>query len=313
MASRDDRPVVVALEIADLHQRLEAAGCRVLLWDTTPAAQDAIMARAQDVVAIVGGQPCPLPEGLLDLAPNLRLVACVGAGYEHFDGPDLRARGIALTNASGVNSEDVADLALGLLIACWRSMIAADADVRAGRWRQIGFKRRLKGARLGIVGLGEIGTAVARRAEAFGLEIGWHGPTARHRPWRYEPDALALARWADIVMVACRATAENRHLVNAAFLDALGPAGMIVNVSRGSLIDEDALIEALRTGTIGGAGLDVFEQEPTDPARWRDVPNVTLHPHFGGATWDAIGDGLALVTENIRRSLAGEPLVKVVN
>jgi lactate dehydrogenase-like 2-hydroxyacid dehydrogenase len=241
----------------------------------------------------------------MERARRLSFIACIGAGYDHYDPVALRARGVTLTNAAGVNADDVAELAFGLLIAAQRRIVQADGWVRNGAWRTASG-RRMKGQKLGILGLGAIGRAVATRAEAFGMTVGWSGPRAKDSPWVFFTDSIELARWCDLMVIACRPTPENEGLVGTEFLNALGAAAILVNVSRGSLIDEDALIAALRQGRIAGAALDVFAAEPTDPGQWSDVPNLVLHPHSGGATHEALADGCALAVENLERHFAGE-------
>jgi lactate dehydrogenase-like 2-hydroxyacid dehydrogenase len=268
---------------------------------------------APEIEAVVTAGPLPPPAGFLELATNLKVVACIGAGVDHYDPETLRRRGVALTNAAGVNAEDVAELAFGLLIAARRRIVQADGYVRAGEWRRLGMTRRLGGRRLGIVGLGAIGQAVAVRAAAFGMTVGWTGPRAKPSDWRYFESPMELAEWSDAVVVCCRPAPENYHLVGAEFLQALGPGGLLVNVSRGSLVDEPALVAALRSGQIGAAGLDVFDKEPTDPSAWEDVPNLILHPHSGGATVEALEDGCALAVKNLQLCFAGEPLMSAVN
>jgi lactate dehydrogenase-like 2-hydroxyacid dehydrogenase len=170
----------------------------------------------------------------------------------------------------------------------------------------------LKGQRLGIVGLGSIGEAVARRAEAMRMPVRWWGPREKTSPWTRSDSLLELARDSDILVVACKADESNRGLISRAVIEALGSQGLLVNVARGQLVDETALIAALKDGRLGQAALDVFEDEPTDPARWADVPNTVLTPHTGGATTEAVQGMLMLLIQNLRAAFAGEPLVTPV-
>jgi lactate dehydrogenase-like 2-hydroxyacid dehydrogenase len=263
--------------------------------------------RAAVVIGSIG-----LPREVLERAPNLQLVACFGAGTDGVDRSLCAARGIAVTNCPAINHEDVADVAIGLLISVARNVAACDRMVRAGGWSgPVTFPpaRRLRGRKLGIIGLGAIGRAVADRAAALGLETRWTGPRPKpDAPWPYEPDRLSLSRWADVLAICAPGGPETDKIVDAAMIEALGRDGLLINVARGSLVDEDALIAALKDGRLGGAGLDVFETELTPPARWADVPNVTLTPHLGGATREAIMESAQLVLENLRRFFAGEPL-----
>jgi hydroxypyruvate reductase len=259
-------------------------------------------------VIVTGGE---LDSKLVRVLPNLKLVACFSTGYEGIDTSELRARGIALTTAAGVNAHDVADHAIALMLAWWHGIPAADRTVREGKWREaLAPRRSLRGKRAGIVGLGRVGLQIARRAEVLGLLVTWWGP--REKPDVGLPRAqslLALSRDSDILIVASRAMAANAGQIDSDVLAALGSSGLLVNVSRGLLVDEPALIEALERGTIAGAALDVFTHEPPDMQVWSRFSNVVLSPHIAGYTRDA---GLAMfgqLRENIRRHFAGEPLL----
>lgn len=291
-----------------LRRPLEAAGFRVVL-DGELADAD----RAQVRAVIHSG--VELAPGFLEALPAVGLVANVGAGYEGVDVGWCRARGIEVTHGKGLNAEDVADHALGLLIASWREIAAGDREVREGRWShhvRLNPRSSLKNRALGIVGLGAIGEAAARRAEPFGMRVAWWGPNPKPAPWPRAATLLDLARDSDILIVACRADASNRGLISQAVIEAVGPQGLIVNVARGSVVDEDALIAALKDGRLGRAALDVFAEEPTPPQRWADVPNVVLTPHTAGATADTLPRMVAQLVENIRLFLAGEPVVSPV-
>jgi hydroxypyruvate reductase len=252
-----------------------------------------------------------IPAQLLAEMPRLRLVACFSTGYLGIDTAALRARGIALTTAAGVNAHDVADHATALALGVWHGLVLADASVRAGQWRDaLQPRRSLRGRNAGIVGLGRIGSAIAARAVALGLSVEWYGPNAKLAvPYARIASLTELAARADILFVSGRATEETRHLVGERELEALGREGILVSVSRGSLVDEDALIRCLRDGRLGGAGLDVFEEEPTPPSRWLDVPGLTLSPHIGGYTREAGPAMMERLAENVRRYFAGEPLL----
>jgi lactate dehydrogenase-like 2-hydroxyacid dehydrogenase len=301
------RPPVVMLSHPMLHRMeplLEAEGWRVArAWELADAdrAEVRAIAHAGDIV---------LPRELLESLPGLGLISCVGAGYDGVDVAWCRGRGIEVSNAAGLNADDVADHAIGLMIAGWRNILAGDRLVREGGWVELhkgNARPSLGGRRLGVVGLGAIGAASARRAEAFGMQVAWWGPRPKpEAPWPRLPSVLALAEWSDILLVASRANAENRGLISREVIAAVGPHGMIVNVARGSLVDEDALIAALKEGRLARAGLDVFAQEPTDPARWADVPNAVLTPHTGSSTIDVLPRLLAQSVANVRSFLAGE-------
>jgi lactate dehydrogenase-like 2-hydroxyacid dehydrogenase len=263
---------------------------------------------------VVAGEH-PIDKALVERLPNLGLIAFFSAGYDGLDLPWALARGLKVSHSPGVNHEDVADHALGLILAAWRRIAEGDRTLRAGGWTS-GDKmltRSLGGRRLGIVGLGAIGEAVARRAEAFGLKIAWWGPREKpDAPWPRAASLEALAEDSDILVVACRAGEETRGMISRSVLEAVGPRGLLVNVARGQIVDEDALIEALADGRLGMAALDVFESEPTAAARWEQIPNAVLTPHTAGATTGAVPKMMALTRENLRRFFAGQPLVNPV-
>ncbi|HEV7386599.1 MAG TPA: 2-hydroxyacid dehydrogenase [Phenylobacterium sp.] len=267
------------------------------------------------VRAIVHAGEFVLTPEFLEGLPALGLIACVSVGYDGVDVAWCRARGIEVTHAEGLNAEDVADHAIGLMLAAWRNLPALDRTVREGRWRQeerLNPQPSLGGRTLGVVGLGHIGAAVARRAEAMRLSVRWWGPREKEAPWPRAASVLELAEASDILVVAARAEPSNRGLISAEVIQAVGPKGLIVNVGRGSLIDEDALVAALKDGRLWRAALDVFAQEPTPAERWADVPSAVLAPHTGGSSTEAIPLMVAQAVENVRRFLAGEPLASPV-
>lgn len=265
--------------------------------------------------AVVGG--VGLTNAMIDALPALKTIVGLGAGLDGLDLAYCRARGIAVTNWREVNHEDVADVALGLIIAVVRGFGDGARVIREGDWKPplaIPPRRRLRGMKLGIVGMGAIGQAIAARAAPCGLDIAWTGPRAKPElAYRYEPDLLALARWADILTVAPRSDKSTNGLIDAAVIEALGGDGVLINVSRGATVDEDAMIAALKSGKLGGAGLDVFVEEPTPPERWAAVPNVFLVPHLGGLTREALMAGTVNTLENLRRHFAGEELLTPVD
>ena len=216
-----------------------------------------------------------------------------------------------MAHAPGVNHEDVADHALGLILGSRREIVPGDRAVRGGGWmlESRTITRSMHGQRLGIVGLGLIGQALAKRAEACRIQVSWWGPNPKpDMPWPRVGDLVELARKSDILAVACRADDSNRGLISREVMEALGPEGLLVNVSRGQVVDEDALIDLLRSGKLGFAALDVFVEEPTPAIRWLDVPNTVLTPHTGGATNEAVQGMLGLMMANLAAHFAGEPL-----
>jgi lactate dehydrogenase-like 2-hydroxyacid dehydrogenase len=279
------------------------------LWEGPPVEAVSV------IRALVVAGEFPIDKTLAEGLPNLGLIACFTAGYDGVDLAWARGRGFQVSHSPGVNFEDVADHAIGLMLAAWRRIAQGDREVRAGGWVSSHkmLTPSLAGRKLGVVGLGAIGEALAARAEAFGLQVSWWGP--REKPdatWPRAASLLDLAADCDILIVACRASEETRGLISRQIIEALGPDGLLVNVSRGQAVDEDALIEALKEGGLGMAALDVFETEPTPAARWSDVPNTVLTPHTAGATSAAVPKMVALTRENLRRFFAGEPLANPV-
>jgi lactate dehydrogenase-like 2-hydroxyacid dehydrogenase len=267
------------------------------------------------VRSIVHAGEVALTPEFLSTLPGLGLIACVSVGYDGIDVGWCRERGIEVTHARGLNAEDVADHAMGLMLAAWRNIPALDRTVHEGRWVQeerIGLQPSLGGRTLGVVGLGHIGAAVARRAEAFRLSVQWWSPRAKDAPWPRAESLLALAQASDILVVCARAEAANRGMISAEVIEAVGPKGMIVNVGRGSLIDEPALREALKAGRLWRAALDVFAQEPTPAEAWADVPNAVLTPHVAGSSNEAVPLMVAQAIDNVQRFLAGQPVASPV-
>ncbi|MGF6691305.1 hydroxypyruvate reductase [Metapseudomonas resinovorans] len=253
---------------------------------------------------------------MLERLPNVRAICSFGVGYDAIAIEAARQRGIQVSSTPDVLNDCVADLAMGLLIDCARRISAADRFVRAGLWPAGNFPlaRKVSGKRLGIVGLGRIGKDVARRAEGFDMLVRYHNrrPDA-DAPYGFEPDLLALARWADFLVLTCPGGAATHHLISAAVLEALGPEGILINVARGSVVDEPALVAALAEGRLGGAGLDVFESEPHVPEALFALDNVVLAPHVGSGTRDTRLQMEELVFANLRAFLdKGEVLTPVV-
>lgn len=231
-----------------------------------------------------------------------RVLACFGTGIDGIDLAAAQRHGTQVSSTPDVLTECVADLAFGLLLATARRLVAADAFVRRGDWQQGAFPLagRVHGKRLGIVGLGRIGKAVARRAEGFGMAVRYQGRAAQAGvPWDFEPAPASLARWCDFLVLACPGGPGTHHLVNAAVLDALGPQGVLVNIARGSVVDEQALVDALARDAIGGAGLDVFAQEPQVPRALVDDDRVVLLPHVAASTRETRADMEGLVLDNL--------------
>ncbi|WP_189219364.1 MULTISPECIES: 2-hydroxyacid dehydrogenase [Streptomyces] len=270
-----------------------------------PPDPDARLAQhAQDVVAAVTSARSGVDDALMDALPRLRAIVHFGVGYETTDVARARARGIDVSNTPDVLTDCVADLAVGALIDVMRRLSAADRYVRAGHWADAPFPlaTRVSGKRVGILGLGRIGRAVARRLEGFGIRVAYCSRRpVRGVTWRHAPTAEALAAECDALVVTVAGGAGTRGLVSAAVLDALGPEGYLVNVARGSVVDEEALVAAVTSGRIAGAALDVFADEPHVPRALSDSDRVVLLPHIASATREtreAMGD---LALRNLER------------
>jgi len=248
---------------------------------------------------------------LLALLPKLEIVSLFGVGLDLVDLVAARERKLPVTNTPGVVGREVADLAIGMMLASARQIVFADHFVREGKWKQgpLPLGRSVHGKTMGIVGLGEIGRSIADRAVAFGMRVLYHGPRRKpDAPYDYASDLVAMAEESDFIMVACKGGPETRHLVSAAVIAALGPGGTLVNVARGSVVDEAALIAALKSGALGFAALDVFENSPNINDEFLTLPNVILQPHQGSAareTREAMG---LQVVENLRAHFEGRPL-----
>jgi lactate dehydrogenase-like 2-hydroxyacid dehydrogenase len=253
---------------------------------------------------------------LIARLPALEIISVMGVGYDGIDVGAAKARGIQVTHTPNVLNDDVADLAIGLMLCAARQLPAADRYVRSGQWAAAGpmpLARKMSGARLGLVGMGRIGQAIARRASAFGMDIAYTARSARPGvPYRYLPTATALAAESDFLVVITPGGAGTRKLIDAEVLAALGSNGILVNVARGSVVDEAALIDALERGVIAGAGLDVFENEPHVPARLLALPHVVLAPHIGSATGQTRQAMADLAAANLAAHFAGRPLLSPV-
>ncbi|WP_434111177.1 2-hydroxyacid dehydrogenase [Paraburkholderia caffeinilytica] len=247
----------------------------------------------------------------IDRMPQLEFVSALGAGYENLAIDHARSRGIVLANGAGTNDHCVADHAFALLLAAVRDVPQLDQATREGVLRDtLPMRPNVSGKRLGIVGLGHIGEKIARRGTGFDMEIGYHNRQPREdSSLRYFDSVQGLAQWCDFLMVATPGGASTRHLIGRAVLDALGPGGFVVNVSRGSVVDTAALAEALAAGTIAGAGLDVYEGEPEPPEALRTLRNVVLTPHVGGRSPEAITASVGNFLANARRHFAGEAVL----
>jgi lactate dehydrogenase-like 2-hydroxyacid dehydrogenase len=253
---------------------------------------------------------------IMDALPKLEMIGLFSVGYDKVDIGHARAHGIRVSNTPDVLTDDVADLAVGLLYATVRNIAANDALVRSGGWargEKPALSGRVTGRRIGILGLGRIGRAIAKRLEPVAGEILYHNRReAADTGYRYVADPIAFARASDVLIVATSGGPEAAHLVDAAMLDALGTDGVLINISRGSVIDEDALVAALANHRIAGAGLDVFANEPHVPPALLAMNHVVLQPHQGSATIETRAAMADLVLANLDAHFAGQALVTPV-
>ncbi|MEY4284444.1 MAG: Glyoxylate/hydroxypyruvate reductase [Pseudomonadota bacterium] len=269
----------------------------------------------QRIRAIVGGGDSKVEAKLMALLPHLEMISVVGVGY---DGVDVKAaleRGIRISHTPNVLNDDVADLALAHLLNVARRLPQADRFVRNSDWVDGPYplSRKLSGSRLGLVGMGRIGQAIAKRALAFDMSISYTARSPRAEvPYTFHATPEALAANVDFLVVITPGGPGTRHLINAAVLKALGPKGYLVNVARGSVVDEAALVEALQKKQIAGAGLDVFADEPRVSAELRNLQNVVLTPHVGSATFETRKAMSDLALANLRAHFQGEPLVSPI-
>jgi lactate dehydrogenase-like 2-hydroxyacid dehydrogenase len=271
----------------------------------------AVIAKAAEAVrGVAASYLRPMDKPFIDRLPKLEIIAGFGVGYDYIDVGYAAKKGIVVTNTPDVLTEEVADLTLGLMLATVRELPQADRYLRQGRWHEGEYPltASLRGRRIGILGLGRIGKAIARRCEAFGLKLAYHG---RHRQpsvdYPYYETLIALARDVDMLVVVAPGGAQSKHLVNRAVLEALGRDGILINVARGSVVDEAALIAALKARKIHWAGLDVYVGEPKINPAFLELDNVALFPHVGSAavhTRDGMGQ---LVVDNLAAYAEGKP------
>ena len=265
------------------------------------------------IEAVIGS--AGVDAALIQALPNLRLIACVAVGYDNIDVAAATARRIIVTNTPDVLTDSVADLGLALILATERRIVAADAFVRRGDWLRgaFPFTRHLRGLTLGILGLGRIGLAIAARAEAFGMRVEYSNRRQRTDvAYPYHVDALSLAHASDVMLLTIPGGAETRHAVTDEVLRALGPQGTLINIARGSVVDEAALVRCLLDGSLGAAALDVFDREPEVPRELYALDQVVLTPHVGSATHatrEAMGD---LAVQNVLAGLGGQPALTPV-
>jgi lactate dehydrogenase-like 2-hydroxyacid dehydrogenase len=275
---------------------------------------DFLANHAAGVQVIVSLGSLALSVDMFNAMPKLKAIVLFSAGFEAVDLELCRQRNVALTTCSGANAVDVADMAFGLLLAMARNIPMADRFVRAGQWtatnRGGGLREGLAGSRLGILGLGAIGLEIAKRAGGFDMPVSYHNRRPREGvSYTFLPSVLELATKVDHLVIACPLSDETRNIVNRPVLQALGPQGILVNIARGGVVDEPALIDSLKAGEISGAGLDVFADEPHVPEALRTLDNVVMTPHHAGFTRRVFRNMGAMVADNVARAIAGNDLI----
>ena len=315
MAPTAGKPDVLLLDrlSEDTEARLDAAYATHRMYQADGPELARIGPRMRGVVTS-GGKGAG--NAILDALPALEIVAIRGVGTDGVDLALARARGFRVTTTPGLLTDDVADLAIGLMIAVCRRVCVGDRFVRDGRWRPgvtLPLATKVAGKRLGIVGLGRVGRAIARRAEGFAMDIAYTDlARVPDAAYRFEPDLADLARRSDILVLSASGGSQSRGIVGVAVLDALGPQGILINVARGSLVDEAALVAALVERRLGGAGLDVFIDEPDVPPALFMLDNVVLQPHRASATTETRMAMEDLLLANLAAHFAGEPLPSAV-
>ncbi|TXG62748.1 hypothetical protein EZV62_009742 [Acer yangbiense] len=282
-------------------------------WESPLPLDQFLQAHAQSVQAILVSGGIPVTADTIRLLPALKMLMTTGAGLNHIDMPECRRRGIAVANAGSVPSEDVADLAVGLLIDVLRKVSASDWYVRRGLWITNGdftLGSKVGGKRVGIVGLGNIGSLVAKRLEAFGCCISYN--SRKQKPsvtYPFYSNVRELAANSDVLIICCGLTDQTHHMINKEVLSALGKEGVIVNIGRGAIIDEQELVRCLVHGEIKGAGLDVFEKEPDVPKELFELDNVVLSPHCANWTGETFNDRQKYVVSNLEAFFSNKPLL----
>ena len=276
------------------------------------ANRDAFLASVAHVRAMAVSSPVePIDNALLARLPKLQIISSFGVGYDHIDAAAAAKRGVVVTHTPDVLTEEVADTAIGLLLCTVREFPQAERYLRAGKWRERGYplsRATLRNRTVGLVGMGRIGTAIARRLEAFGVPIVYHARQKRPElPYRYYANLIEMARAVDVLMVIVPGGPATRNMIDAEVLEVLGPDGILINIARGSVVDEPALIAALKERKIMAAGLDVFVNEPEVPEELLAMDNVVLFPHLGSASVFTREKMDQLLVDNILAWAAGKP------
>lgn len=264
--------------------------------------EQVIQAKGHLVDGVLGAYNFPFKNEWLDFMPNLKVISSFGVGYDVYDLAELSRRGIVLSNTPSVLNDAVADIAIGLLLNASRGLVQADQWIRQGHWeagKAFPLMRDVHHKKVGIVGLGSIGQVIAKRLTGFDAEIRYNSRRPKDVPYVFEPSVLELAKWADILILITVGGEQTRHLINKEVIHALGSNGVLINVARGSVVDQESLIEALEQGKLGAAGLDVYDNEPFVPQRLRVLPNVVMSPHIASATQECREVMAHLVLDNL--------------
>lgn len=312
------KPVLLILSfLTDAHRQQLAQSFpdHDLVYEADASLRDAVVAEhGQRVQTVLTVGATGLSAENMQAMPALGLVCALGAGYENVDVAHARAHGIAVGYGVATNDDCVADHALALMLAAVRGVVRLDQATRQGVWRTaLPLPAQLSRKRLGILGMGTIGAKIAQRALGFDMQVAYHNRKPRPGVQHAYFDSLqGLAEWADVLLVATPGGAGTRHLVNAQVLSALGPKAYLINIARGTVVDTEALAQALRTGGLAGAGLDVYESEPLPPAQLLDLDTVVLTPHVAGWSPEAVQASVDRFIANMQRHLAGQELVSPV-
>lgn len=299
-------PKALMLRIGERYELLDAAG--------KPPNEMFSAEQLSDIRAMITAGGTALGGSMMDMMPKLRAIVCYGTGYDGVDLAAVAQRKIVLGHSPGANAASVADIAVTLMLAATRRLLVADDYVRSGSWAgakpspMMRPQAGMPGRKIGVYGMGEIGRKIAARVASFETEVGYFSRSQHDVPYQYFPTLEALSEWCSVLMIAVRAGRDTHHAVDANILNKLGKDGYVVNISRGSVIDQKALITALTDQTIAGAGLDVYAKEPHAPDALTTLPNVVLSPHIGGHTLESHVAMQNCVMANLEAYFAGKPL-----
>ncbi len=310
------KQTILALQplLHDEMEELESEFNVIKLWEALDPDQ-AIIDHAQDITAVVSTYNCGgVSDRLIKALPNLEIISQFGVGYDNIDITAANDRKIAVTNTPDVLTDDTADVALFLMLNVMRRAVEADLFVRVGHWQSgaMPLSTSISGKTVGIVGLGSIGSAIARRVSAFNTNVVYHGRSKKDVPYEYFDNLNEMAKSSDVLILACAGGPETKHMIDLPVLKDLGPRGYLINIARGSVVNEEDLLIALTNKDIAGAGLDVFANEPFVPEEMIKMDNVVLSPHVGSATVETRSKMGHLVIRNLKANFSGQPLLTPV-